>query len=59
MKPLTPKQQAEFEDLVHRVSSDHNGVRVLGRLEMRRFVAKHGKDRCDRAYEKMTGRPKR
>lgn len=58
-KPLTARQYEEFEDLVDRVSSQNGGVRVIARLQMRRFVDKHGKDRCDCAYEKLTGRKKR
>lgn len=59
VRPLTPFQYEAFEDLVDRVSSQNNGTRVIARLEMRRFVDKHGKDRCDLAYERMTGRKKR
>lgn len=58
-KPLTARQYEEFENLVDRVSSHNGGERVIGRLQMRRFVEKHGEARCDLAFEKLTGRKKR
>lgn len=56
---LTDLQYAKFVELVNGVSSQNNGTRVLARLDMRRFVEKHGKEVCDRAFEKLTGRKKR
>lgn len=56
---LTDLQYAKFVELVDKVSSQNNGVRVIARIDMRQFVEKHGKEVCDRAFEKLTGRKKR
>jgi len=59
-KQLTAKQFAEFEILVDDVSLPsgryNNGRRVIARLEMRTFVAKHGKEACDIAFKKIMGK---
>jgi len=52
-KKLTKKQFEEFENLVEDVSSRVNATRVMARLRMRAFVAKHGKEACDLAFKKI------
>lgn len=60
---LAPAARREFLRLVDKVSSRVNVDRVIGRLQMTRFIAKHGREACDEFYaaynEKAKARTKR
>lgn len=43
----TPEELAEFDRLIEDCDSKSNGVRVIGRINMRAFIEKHGKEKCD------------
>lgn len=44
------KELAEFEELVDGVGSRSQLERISCRLDMNKFVAKHGKEKCDAMF---------
>ena len=51
----TPEELAGFNRLCDDVSSPSGGVRVIGRLNMRGFTDKHGKEKCDAMWAHLNG----
>jgi hypothetical protein len=47
---LAPAARREFLKLVDEVNSHYNGTRVIGRLKLRTFIDKHGREACDEFY---------
>lgn len=43
----TPEELAEFDRLTEDCASKSRGVRVIGHINMRAFIEKHGKEKCD------------
>lgn len=43
----TPEELAEFKRLVKWSSSRHQMDRINSRIEMPKFIATHGKEKCD------------
>ena len=50
----TSEEFDEFSYLVEMTSSQDQMDRIEARLEMPRFIEKHGKDKCDIMFEEMT-----
>lgn len=55
---LAPNARREFLRLVDKVSSRINVDRVVGRLQMTRFIDKHGRAACDEFYAAYEARLK-
>lgn len=43
----TPEELKEFDRLIDMTSSRDQVQRISGRMDMRKFVDKHGKEKCD------------
>ena len=50
----TPEELAEFDLLTWMVSSRDQTDRIRGRLDMDKFVEKHGKEKCDAMFAHLT-----
>ena len=46
----TKEELAEFDSLINAVSSSDQMERIIARLDMPKFIEKHGKARCDAMY---------
>lgn len=49
----TKDELAKFTTLVEMTESLNNGVRIQGRLDLKKFVDAHGKDKCDAMFEEI------
>lgn len=52
----TDEELREFDALIDGVSSRHQVERIAARLDMRKFVADHGKEKCDAMWEHLQKR---
>lgn len=55
---LAPSVRRSFLKLVDDVNSRDNATRVVGRLRMTRFIAKHSREACDEFYAAYEARLK-
>jgi hypothetical protein len=55
-KKYTQEQFTEFEFLVRQLSSPDQNQRIEARLEMPKFVRKHGKEICDAMFNDGAGK---
>lgn len=46
----TKEELKEFDTLIDDVSSRDQMRRISGRIEMNKFVEKHGKEKCDAMF---------
>lgn len=51
-----PEDLSEFDALTLRLSSLRQMDRIEARFDIKRFVAKHGKEKCDEMYAELTKR---
>lgn len=49
----TDEEYEEFENLVDLLNSPDQMDRINGRMDMSKFVKKHGKQKCDAMYGDM------
>ena len=54
----TEEELTEFDRLTWKVCSPVQVDRIMGRLEMSKFVKKHGRPKCDAMFKHLT-EPKR
>lgn len=52
----TDAELVEFDDLVDAVSSRHQVERISGRLDMKKFIEKHGQEKCDAMWTHLQKR---
>ncbi|HLL28561.1 MAG TPA: hypothetical protein VKT73_13035 [Xanthobacteraceae bacterium] len=52
-KPYTKKQLDEFDYLTWMASSSDQMDRIRARLEMPRFIEKHGKEKCELMFAEL------
>lgn len=49
----TTAELEEFKRLYMATGSYDNAQRVIARIDLREFLEKHGKDKCNAMYEKL------
>ncbi|HJV75387.1 MAG TPA: hypothetical protein VJ654_14265 [Noviherbaspirillum sp.] len=57
----TTEELCEFDRLIDMAESENQLDRIAGRIDLRKFVAKHGKEKCDAMFahlEAEAGRAK-
>jgi hypothetical protein len=54
----TAEELAEFDRLVEMASSQRQMERLHARLNMPKFIAKHGKEKCDAMWAHLEGERK-
>ncbi len=47
----TAEELREFDEILDMTSSRHQLTRITARLDMNKFVAAHGKEKCDAHLE--------
>lgn len=55
----TNDELKEFDRLTKKASSFHQLDRIHARLEMPKFIAKHGKEKCDAMFAELQRRDRR
>ena len=48
---FTRQELAEFDRITADASDRNQVARISGRLELSKFIAKHGKEKCDAMYQ--------
>lgn len=51
MNQYTKQEMDEFRDIVECGQSQNQMARIESRLDMQKFVAKHGKEKCDAMFK--------
>lgn len=54
----TPEELAEFDDLIDAQCSLNQLERIRSRIDMPKFIAKHGKEKCDAMFAHLEGKAK-
>lgn len=54
-----PEELAEFDRLLDMTASRNQMERISGRLDMAKFVEKHGKEKCDAMFVHLEGGKKK
>jgi hypothetical protein len=57
--PWTAKELKEFDKLIRNVSSFNQLTRIAARLGMSKFVAEHGKEKCDAMFAYLESKGKK
>jgi hypothetical protein len=55
-KPYTPQERRQFKRILDQTGSLSNYERISARLAMERFVADHGKAKCQAMYDAIMRR---
>ena len=56
-KPTYTKAELRIFDRLIDESEDHQGLRrITGRIKLREFIDKHGKEKCDAMWAELEGR---
>jgi hypothetical protein len=55
----TPEELREFDRISTLMSSRDQMDRIRGRIEIKPFVAQHGKEKCDAMFQHLLTPPKR
>ena len=55
----TKEELDEFDMLTSANSSPHQVERIMARLDLRKFVAEHGKDKCDAMFAEIQARDRK
>lgn len=58
MTDYTEEELAEFDRITLGTSSRHQLDRVGYRIDLKEFIKKHGKDKCDAMFEEIQRREK-
>lgn len=59
MKPYTEAELKRFDRLTQKLSSDNQLARIEARLAIPKFIAEHGKEKCDVMYAVLRERDKK
>lgn len=59
MKPFTEQDLAEFDRIISLCDSRQQMDRIIGRGEMREFIEKHTKEKCDLMFAELERRDKK
>lgn len=51
----TKAELKEFDELCDATISAHQVTRISGRMEMNKFIARHGKEKCDAMWAHLEG----
>jgi hypothetical protein len=54
----TEEEIKEFDRLLGETGSRNQLERIIGRLDMTKFVEKHGKEKCDAMFAHLEGHKK-
>lgn len=57
--PYTDAELRQFDMLTNRLSSPNQLTRLDARFQMPKFIAKHGKEKCDAMFEVLKRRDDR
>lgn len=49
----TAEEIKEFDRLLCMTESPHQMTRISGRLDMKKFIDLHGREKCDSMFEKV------
>ncbi len=56
--PWTAEELREFDELLDMTGSQNQVTRINGRLDMNKFVAMHGNEKCDAMYVHLESKGK-
>jgi hypothetical protein len=56
---FTQEELDEFDMLTSANSSPHQVERIMARLDLRKFVAEHGKEKCDAMFAEIQARDRK
>lgn len=49
----TEEELRDFDGLIDQVSSRNQLERITGRIDMNKFIGKHGKEKCDAMFKHL------